>query len=253
MATIEFDKLFEPSNKSVLDFYQQSGVGLLIPEYQRGYSWDKENVSQLLSDISQGVCHLVEGDDNDTEIHFLGTLIVVTEKENQNKDPKGKPTRVDIIIDGQQRITTITIIASTIIKNLVGLLKAFKKNSEYYYSVKEIVDIWVKKMINIVSFDLMRGEPNLKPKVIRGGEDYWTMSEPINKAYKSKQANYQALFINAYIDYQHTGNLNAVFPGFNSAKDGTFDGNGRLIEKWVRENVISAHKMTMMHTLRQKP
>jgi len=242
MATIEFDKLFEPSNKSVLDFYQQSGVGLLIPEYQRGYSWDKENVSQLLSDISQGVCHLVEGDDNDTEIHFLGTLIVVTEKENQNKDPKGKPTRVDIIIDGQQRITTITIIASTIIKNLVGLLKAFKKNSEYYYSVKEIVDIWVKKMINIVSFDLMRGEPNLKPKVIRGGEDYWTMSEPINKAYKSKQANYQALFINAYIDYQHTGNLNAVFPGFNSAKDGTFDGNGRLIEKWVRENVISAHK-----------
>ena len=242
MATIEFDKLFEPSNKSVLDFYQQSGVGLLIPEYQRGYSWDKENVSQLLSDISQGVCHLVDEGDNDSEIHFLGTLIVVTEKGSQNKDPKGNPTRVDIIIDGQQRITTISIIASTIIKNLLGILRQFKKESEYFNSVKEIIEIWVKKMVNIISFDLMRGEPNLKPKVIRGGEDYWTMSDSISKAYKSNQANYQARFINAYLDYQIKGNIKADFPGFISGKDGTFDGNGKLIEKWVKENIISAHK-----------
>ena len=242
MATIEFDKLFEPSNKSVLDFYQQSGVGLLIPEYQRGYSWDKENVSQLLSDISQEVCHLVDEGDNDSEIHFLGTLIVVTEKGSQNKDPKGNPTRVDIIIDGQQRITTISIIASTIIKNLLGILRQFKKESEYFNSVKEIIEIWVKKMVNIISFDLMRGEPNLKPKVIRGGEDYWTMSDSISKAYKSNQANYQARFINAYLDYQIKGNIKADFPGFISGKDGTFDGNGKLIEKWVKENIISAHK-----------
>lgn len=121
MATIEFDKLFEPSNKSVLDFYQQSGVGLYIPEYQRGYSWDKENVYQLLSDISQGVQHLADVNNEDSEIHFLGTLIVVTDKVGQNKDPKGKPTRTDIIIDGQQRITTISIVVSIMIKKLIEL------------------------------------------------------------------------------------------------------------------------------------
>jgi uncharacterized protein with ParB-like and HNH nuclease domain len=41
MENLDFDKLFEPSNKSVLDFYRQSGVGYYIPDYQRDYSWDK--------------------------------------------------------------------------------------------------------------------------------------------------------------------------------------------------------------------
>ena len=55
MENLEFDKLFEPSNKSVLDFFRQSGAGYYIPEYQRGYSWDKDNINQLLTDISDGV------------------------------------------------------------------------------------------------------------------------------------------------------------------------------------------------------
>ena len=241
MATIEFDKLFEPSNKSVLDFYQQSGVGLYIPEYQRGYSWDKENVYQLLSDISQGVQHLADVNNEDSEIHFLGTLIVVTDKVGQNKDPKGKPTRTDIIIDGQQRITTISIVVSIMIKKLIEFLSKMKKGTPYYDSVKEIVDAWARRMINFISFDLMRGEPNLKPKTIRGGEDYWTMSDSIHKAYKSRQALYEALFIKAYLDYKE-GNLNPKFPQFNSGQDGTFDGNGKFIDKWIRENILCAHK-----------
>ena len=199
MATIEFDKLFEPSNKSVLDFYQQSGVGLLIPEYQRGYSWDKENVSQLLSDISQGVCHLVDEGDNDSEIHFLGTVITVREQNGKNKDPKGEPTRIDMIIDGQQRIITISILASIFIKNFTAYLSQFKETSVFYDDVKEIVEMWNNKLFEIVSFDLSRGIPKFKPRVIRGGTDYWIAEGDINKAYKSELANYQARFINTYL------------------------------------------------------
>lgn len=58
MENLDFDKLFEPSNKSVLDFYRQSGVGYYIPDYQRDYSWDKENINQLLSDIAEGLIDL---------------------------------------------------------------------------------------------------------------------------------------------------------------------------------------------------
>ena len=196
MENLDFDKLFEPSNKSVLDFYRQSGVGYYIPDYQRDYSWDKENINQLLSDIAEGVDRLVTIKSTDKEIHFLGTVITVWDKNNKNKDPKGKPTRIDMIIDGQQRIITITLMASVFIKTLAKCLSQIKASSPLYDSVKEIVNTWNTRLMDIISFDLLRGKPHLKPKVIRGGIDYWTADDDIIDAYQSEFAQYQALFIN---------------------------------------------------------
>ena len=166
MENIQFDKLFETSNKSVLDFFQVSGAGYYIPEYQRGYSWDKDNISQLLTDIEEGVSRLMEINDFNQEIHFLGTIITVTDNGlgTKYKDPKGKPTRIDMIIDGQQRVITISIMASIILKELKRYLKAIKVSSSAYNDVKEIVDTWNKKLMDIISFDLLRGNPHLKPK-----------------------------------------------------------------------------------------
>ena len=173
MDTIQFDKLFETSNKSVLEFFQVSGAGYYIPEYQRAYSWDKDNISQLLTDIEEGVNRLVDdGSDSNQEIHFLGTIITVVDNGTMHKDPKGKPTRIDMIIDGQQRVITISIMASIIIKELKRYLKVIKGSSQAYSDVKEIVDTWNKKLMDIISFDLLRGNPHLKPKIIRGGSDY---------------------------------------------------------------------------------
>ena len=158
MENIQFDKLFETSNKSVLDFFQVSGAGYYIPEYQRGYSWDKDNISQLLTDIEEGVSRLMEINDFNQEIHFLGTIITVTDNGlgTKYKDPKGKPTRIDMIIDGQQRVITISIMASIILKELKRYLKAIKVSSSAYNDVKEIVDTWNKKLMDIISFDLLK-------------------------------------------------------------------------------------------------
>lgn len=63
-----------------------------IPDYQRPYSWNKEHVSELLSD-------LVDAFQKDRqEEYFCGSLVLV-----KNGD------RYDVI-DGQQRLTTFTIL-----------------------------------------------------------------------------------------------------------------------------------------------
>lgn len=68
-----------------------------IPDYQRPYSWDKENVSLLIEDSCEA---FKSGDDE----YFCGSLVLV---EN------GASDRLDII-DGQQRTTTFIIIACVI-------------------------------------------------------------------------------------------------------------------------------------------
>jgi uncharacterized protein with ParB-like and HNH nuclease domain len=66
-----------------------------IPDYQRPYSWDKDNVSDLISDLTNAFINSKD------ENYFCGSLVLV-QGVNTN--------RLDII-DGQQRTTTFTILA----------------------------------------------------------------------------------------------------------------------------------------------
>src|SRR5436853_4183361 len=66
-----------------------------IPRYQRPYSWDIDQVSQLWEDLTTS-----------EEPYFLGSLIFNTESEEQEK-------YIDII-DGQQRLLTITILTAVL-------------------------------------------------------------------------------------------------------------------------------------------
>ena len=50
MATLNIENSFLTENRSVLNFLNQSGQGLYIPLYQREYSWDSENIEQLLEE-----------------------------------------------------------------------------------------------------------------------------------------------------------------------------------------------------------
>lgn len=68
-----------------------------LPEYQRPYSWNKEQLYQLMSDLNE---HFFEkGKFIDQLPYYLGTILLY-ENENGNFE----------IIDGQQRITTLLIL-----------------------------------------------------------------------------------------------------------------------------------------------
>jgi hypothetical protein len=71
-----------------------------IPRFQRPYSWDKENIQDFWEDVIQ---------DNPQD-YFIGSMVVY-------KDGKQRYG----VVDGQQRLTTITILLSVLRDTLAGV------------------------------------------------------------------------------------------------------------------------------------
>lgn len=82
-------------------FKEILGKGIFtIPNFQRPFDWDIEQVSEFLDDINENI------DQN----YFIGHM-VLTYPEHRNKNPE---LTYYSIIDGQQRFTTITILLCVI-------------------------------------------------------------------------------------------------------------------------------------------
>lgn len=75
-----------------------------IPVYQRNYAWGESQITQLIQDIIDSA---IQNDDKSRK-YYLGTLIIYEREKNGNI--------VYETIDGQQRLTTLSILSS-VIKN----------------------------------------------------------------------------------------------------------------------------------------
>lgn len=93
--------LLDTKTININDFFG-NGKKYVVPTFQRDYAWQKDNWEDLWNDILA-----VNGNE---EVHYLGAIVL------QNKDNK-----VFSIIDGQQRITTITLIALACICKITEL------------------------------------------------------------------------------------------------------------------------------------
>ncbi|MBR1798565.1 MAG: DUF262 domain-containing protein [Bacteroidales bacterium] len=238
MAVLNIEKSFLTENRSVLDFLSQPGQGLYIPLYQREYSWDSDNIEQLLEDLTGGVRRLASGEyttnTDNKEIRFLGTIITVIEANRNNiypRDPQAIPSKIEKLIDGQQRVSTIALMATLLTKRFYEIKKKVKATNPIYNDVDEICDYWTKKLLAIYSFDLGRGTPPRKPKIIRGAKDYWTREHSIDDAYKSELSNYLARFIDAELCEGQKS-----YPVLSKEKFGNsfLYQNSRDIEKWLK-------------------
>lgn len=70
-------------------------------KYQRGYSWEKEDVEDFWEDI-----YKIYNSSNKNDTHFFGGIICINQKDYLE------------IVDGQQRISTFTILLSLIVNAL---------------------------------------------------------------------------------------------------------------------------------------
>ncbi|MGM0496227.1 MAG: DUF262 domain-containing protein [Bacillota bacterium] len=80
-------------------FLSQTDTQFLIPVYQRNYDWTHSQCKQLIDDI------LFMGTNNIMNAHFIGSIVYIHDDVYSVSG-----IRELIIIDGQQRLTTVTLI-----------------------------------------------------------------------------------------------------------------------------------------------
>ena len=90
---------FEPDSLNIRDIFCNGSVAYKVPDYQRRYSWKQEQLDALWGD-------LYESFQNDHEAcYFLGSIVVVKNDNN-----------IFELIDGQQRLNTLMIMISVLLK-----------------------------------------------------------------------------------------------------------------------------------------
>lgn len=82
-----------------------TNVKYVVPRFQREYSWTKDEVSELWYDIIGNI------KENDNKLinqeYFIGSLVLIGEDKSSALQ----------IVDGQQRLTTITILLSSLVQS----------------------------------------------------------------------------------------------------------------------------------------
>ncbi|GHR08596.1 hypothetical protein JP0089_07690 [Helicobacter pylori] len=90
---------------TINDFFALTGTIFSIPTYQRNYTWAKENCEKLLQDI-------VSISQNNEKTHFMGSITYILHLIDDEKSLR--QLQEFVIIDGQQRITTLMLLLKAI-------------------------------------------------------------------------------------------------------------------------------------------
>jgi uncharacterized protein with ParB-like and HNH nuclease domain len=86
----------------LLEFLEGARKRFIIPVYQRNYDWKRENCKQLFDDLVSVI-------KEEKSTHFFGSIVSYAHSRDEV-----------VLIDGQQRITTISLI-------LIAMINAMKK------------------------------------------------------------------------------------------------------------------------------
>ncbi|GAA7325737.1 DUF262 domain-containing protein [Helicobacter pylori] len=89
---------------TINDFFALTGTVFSIPVYQRNYTWEEENCEKLLQDI-------VSISQN-KKTHFVGSITYILHLIDDEKSLR--QLQEFVIIDGQQRVTTIMLLLKAI-------------------------------------------------------------------------------------------------------------------------------------------
>ena len=106
-----------------------------VPIYQRKYSWKKENCLKLLDDI------IKVANDDGRPCHFIGSVLYLAKDSSMH----ASAVKEYLVIDGQQRLTTISILLLAL--GDYTALK-FKNNLEEYKTATNLDKISRKYLLN---------------------------------------------------------------------------------------------------------
>ncbi len=136
----------------------------VVPIYQRTYSWHRDQCEQLLNDIIR-----VSKSDN-IHGHFVGSVVYFQESVHTVSDVPRL-----LVIDGQQRLTTITLLVAALAEFLdqndssVGT-SSTKLRNYYLFNAEEDGDLRYKLL-------LTRGDKDTLISILRGVESEGSSSK----------------------------------------------------------------------------
>lgn len=159
----------QAGEKGILKFMDGHDKKFIIPVYQRPYSWKRDNCLQLMKDLADVY-------KNNRETHFFGSIVYVVHNNGDYDEYS--------IIDGQQRITTVSLL-------LLAIMNYVRENQ---LTVQGINTDKIKKAYLIDEYD--ESEKKLKLKLVQNDDAAYDAllkgNEPIENT--SVTANYNCLY-----------------------------------------------------------
>ena len=233
MPDINLHKAYDSDGESVLDLFDRNEE--CVPLYQREYTWEEENINQLFDDIILGIREL-SNEDGDNATTFLGTTILTNLADRnstiQPGDTRAKPTAVQVVIDGQQRFSTIALLTIQLVERLRILSSSLPNKQPYTVLQNQSGDL-LDTLPRLYSLKLGRGaDPLTKPKIIRLKEDRWAF-EGDDSSYCSPVAHYIATYI-------RTHDLDTAFNAIDPVSGARVRNNVDLIGHWL-DAICDAH------------
>ena len=135
-----------------LDLFSKS-VQYSVPKWQRRYSWNRSTIQQLIKDL-EAISKL----DKANARHFGGTLITYAEAT-----PAGT-AQIFHVVDGQQRLTTISILLACIAEKLAETGPTEQLSSE------KITKFYLRNQLDpLRKLSLQDGDDEEYRRIIEGG------------------------------------------------------------------------------------
>lgn len=123
-------KTLSADEKTIKDFLEVSQKQkILIPEYQRPYSWEEVHISTLFENLVEFTQK--KSIDKSQESYFLGTVVYFVNENNKRE-----------IIDGQQRLTSLLLFLRVIYEKLSQSEIKSEKGTNFLNQIEPL--IWVK-------------------------------------------------------------------------------------------------------------
>ncbi|QBF85034.1 DUF262 domain-containing protein [Leclercia adecarboxylata] len=181
----------------------------IIPSYQRPYSWTVDNAEQLIDDI-------YKSSQSDESEYFIGSMICINKGQNQYE-----------VVDGQQRLTTLSIIVSEL-KKLIpiqGIKDDLQKRvlpiDVYSDETDEPRLIVRKKEYDLYKYYILQDLKDYKPEKPSDTDLVFISNSEVVKAYLNQlsveELKLLAKYIlqNVYIVFVQTDDFASSFRLFN--------------------------------------
>jgi uncharacterized protein DUF262/uncharacterized protein DUF1524 len=129
-----------------------------VPPFQRTYSWGADEINQLIDDLF--------GDSSDPDLpYFLGSVVLATREDSND-------SRRSLILDGQQRLTTISLLIAVLINKL---------------SEHGTMDVAMLKS-RLFSYGV---DMQPRPKLLLQGEDRTVFGALLKEPFRYSERNYR--------------------------------------------------------------